>query len=153
IAAELRARGIEVPDAPLRLDSYGDSPELSAELLELIRSGRKRAGASLLWAYAYEDEPLPAVGQVEVVLDHRAEPALLTRVTAVEVLPFQEVSAAYAAREGEGDCSLAYWRESHWAFFTRECARIGREPTVEMPVVCVDFELLAVVDGSSASES
>lgn len=59
-------------------------------------------------------------------------------------------SSGYAAREGEGDGSLAYWRESHWAFFSRECARIGREPAPDMPVVCAEFELLAVVDEDPA---
>ena len=47
--------------------------------------------------------------------------------------------------EGEGDGSLAYWRDAHWAFFSRECARIGRAPSEAMPVVCSVFEVLAIV--------
>ena len=49
------------------------------------------------------------------------------------------------AIEGEGDGSLAYWCEGHWAFFTRECQRIGRVPVETMPMVCTVFELLAVL--------
>lgn len=36
IASGRGARGIELSDAPLRLDSYGDSPELCAELLTAV---------------------------------------------------------------------------------------------------------------------
>lgn len=49
------------------------------------------------------------------------------------------------AIEGEGDGSLAYRREVHWVFFTRECQRIGRVPVETMPMVCTVFELLAVL--------
>jgi uncharacterized protein YhfF len=59
------------------------------------------------------------------------------------VLPFDEVTAEYAAIEGEGDGSLAYWREAHRAFFGRECERIGRQPVDSMPVVCSIFEVVA----------
>jgi uncharacterized protein YhfF len=65
-------------------------------------------------------------------------------------VPFSGVSAAFAAREGEGDGSLEYWRTAHWAFFSRECRRIGREPIESMPVVCCSFEVLTEVPSSYA---
>ncbi len=73
------------------------------------------------------------------------EPALITRLTEVSVVPFGEVTAEYAAIEGEGDGSLEYWRRGHWAFFTRECHLLGREPLETMPVVCCVFEVLALL--------
>lgn len=146
VVSTLRARGIDLPPGPVRVDGYGDSPELSASLLALIRQGRKRAGTSLLWAVEAEGETLPEVGQIEIVVDHRNEPALITRITQVQVLPYDQVTAEYAAIEGEGDGSLEYWRDAHWAFFTRECQRIGRESSQTMPVVCCVFELLMSVD-------
>ncbi len=145
VIAALLARGVALPEGRVRLDSYGDSDALSVELLELIRRGRKRAGASLLWAYEAENEPLPEAGDIEVVLDHRNEPALIARVIRVEIVPFSEVTAEYAAIEGEGDGSLEYWRRGHWAFFSRECQRLGREPASEMPVVCSVFEVVQVL--------
>ena len=76
---------------------------------------------------------------IEIVVDHRNEPALITRITQVQVLPYGEVTAEYAAIEGEGDGSLAYWREAHWAFFSRECRRLGREPTLsKLPLSRID---------------
>lgn len=147
--AKLRAFGIELPSGPVRVDGYGDSAELSASLLALIRQGRKRAGTSLLWAVEADGESIPVDGQIEIVVDHRNEPALVTRITRVEVVPYCEVSAEYAAIEGEGDGSLEYWRRAHWAFFSRECKRVGREPSETMPVVCSVFELLSVVPAST----
>jgi uncharacterized protein YhfF len=150
LLARLASAGIVVPPGPVRADGYGDSPELSEELIELIRSGPKRAGTGLLWAIEEDGESLPQVGDIEIVVNHQFEPALVTRITTVEILPFNQVSAEYAATEGEGDGSLEYWRQGHWPFFSRECARIGREPSQEMPVVCSVFELLAVVPRSAA---
>lgn len=100
---------------------------------------------SLLWGVEVDGEELPRPGDLEIVTDFEGAPVLVTRTVTVEVLPFAEVSAAYAAIEGEGDGSLARWRAGHWAFFTRECARIGRQPSEDMPVVCSTFELLAEV--------
>jgi uncharacterized protein YhfF len=150
LLAKLASAGILVPPGPVRADGYGDSPELSEELIELIRSGPKRAGTGLLWAIEEDGESLPQVGDIEIVVDHQFEPALVTRITSVDVLPFNQVPAEYAAVEGEGDGSLKYWRQGHWRFFSRECARIGREPSQEMPVVCSVFEVLAVVPRSAA---
>lgn len=150
VLAKLAARGIAVPPGRVGLDTFGDSPELSRELVDLIRDGRKRAGTSLLWAHEHEDEPLPEVGDVDIVVDHEGEPAAVTRVVRVQVVPFEQVDAAYAALEGEGDGSLAHWRAAHWHFFGRECARMGRAPTEDMPVVCCVFEVLAVVPEARA---
>lgn len=86
---------------------------------------------------------MPQAGDIEIVVDHLFNPVLLTRLTRVAVVAFNEVSAKYAATEGEGDGSLEHWREGHWRFFSRECARIGRIPSQDMPVVCNEFELLA----------
>jgi uncharacterized protein YhfF len=145
VLAKLAAVGIDVPPGRVGLDTYGDSSELSRELVALIRDGRKRAGTSLLWSHEHEDEPLPEVGDVDVVVDHEGEPVAVTCVVSVRVAAFEEVDADYAALEGEGDGSLAHWRAAHWDVFGRECARIGRVPAKDMPVVCCAFELLAVV--------
>ncbi|MBN8510083.1 MAG: ASCH domain-containing protein [Burkholderiales bacterium] len=147
---KLAAAGVQVPAGPVRADGYGDSAELSNELIELIRTGPKRAGTSLLWAMEIDGDAMPRVGDLEIVVDHNHEPVLLTRITRVDVLPFNEVSAEYAAIEGEGDGSLEYWRQGHWRFFSRECARVGLEPKPDMPVVCSVFELLAAVPRGAA---
>jgi uncharacterized protein YhfF len=150
LVAKLRARGIVLPPGPVRADGYGDSPELSESLLALIREGRKRAGTSLLWSIEAENGAIPRVGEIEIVVDHRNEPSLITSITRVEVLAFSQVTPEYAAIEGEGDGSLEYWREAHWAYFSRECKRIGREPSLSMPVVCTVFEVLNLLPHETA---
>jgi uncharacterized protein YhfF len=120
---------------------------------ELERPTAPRAGTSLLWAHEVEGEALPEVGDIDVVVDHEGEPVAVTRVTSVFVAPFGEVDADHAALEGGGDGSLAHWRAAHWDVFGRECARIGRVPAEDMPVVCCAFELLAVVPASEAGRA
>ena len=147
VLAQLKAAQVTIPPGRVRIDRYGDSEALCEELLALIRSGRKRAGTSLLWGVVADGEELPRVGDIEVVLNFRDEPVLITRVVETEVVPYSSVTARYATIEGEGDGSLSYWRQGHWAFFSRECARIGRQPSENMPVVCSVFELLCEVPG------
>ncbi len=142
----LQQRGIAPPMGNRRVGGFGDSAELSMELLALIRSGKKRGGACLLWSYQAENEALPVVGDIEIVLDHLNEPALITRIVKVEAKPFIEVGADFAATEGEGDGSLEYWRQEHWRYFSRECVRLGREPTQSMIVICTTFEVLQVFE-------
>jgi uncharacterized protein YhfF len=148
LVADLVRRGVVLPPGDIRVDAYGDTADLSRELLNLIVRGKKRAGTSLLWAVEADDECLPRAGDIEIVVDHRNVPALITRITRVDVVAFDEVDAEYASAEGEGDGSLNHWRRSHWEFFSRECARIGRVPESHMPVVCSFFELLNVVSAA-----
>jgi uncharacterized protein YhfF len=144
VLAMLAQRGITLPPGNPRVGAFGDSAELSEELLDLICGGKKRGGACLVWSYEAEAEALPQAGDIEIVLDHLNRPALICRTTRVEIKPFGEVGADFAAveGEGEGDGSLEYWRREHWKYFTRECARLGRTPTESMLVVCETFEVL-----------
>ncbi len=122
---------------------YFDVNEASAnELAALVLAGRKRATASLLWAYEHDQEPLPKPGDLSIVTDYGGTPLCVIETTAVEVTPFEDVGAEFAATEGEGDGSLAYWRDVHDVYFAGECARIGRTPTPDMPVICERFRVI-----------
>ncbi len=124
------------------VDSFGDTAELRESLGALVLAGVKTATCSALWAWEAEGAPLPQVGQHTVVLDANEQPLCIIETTEVEIRPFAEVDAEFAAAEGEGDCSLEYWRRGHWRFFTRSLATIGRVPTGEMPLVCERFRLV-----------
>jgi uncharacterized protein YhfF len=142
LVLRLAEQGITLPPGPVRVERYGDSADLVRELTALIGSGRKRAGTGLLWAYEYDGETVAKAGDIEIVVNELGNPAVVTRILSTQVIAFSEVTAAYAAMEGESDGSLEYWRKGHWDFFTRECTRIGREPTQSMPVVCITFKVL-----------
>jgi uncharacterized protein YhfF len=66
----------------------------------------------------------------------------VTETVGVEIVAFNAVTAEFAAVEGEGDGSLAFWRRVHEEFFARDCARLQRVPQADMPVVCERFEVV-----------
>ena len=115
---------------------------MADELGGLVCQGVKTATASLVWVYEAEQEPLPKVGDYSVILDGREQPMCIIRTTKLDIVPFDEVDAEQAYQEGEGDRSLAFWREVHWRFFSRECAQIGKQPDQKMPILCERFELV-----------
>jgi uncharacterized protein YhfF len=138
----LASRGTPLPVGVISIDHFGDSPELSADLLALIASGKKRGGASLHAAYAIEKLPVPQVGEIRIVLDFNDKPVFVTRNTAVDIVPFNAVGADFAACEGEGDGSLAYWRQAHLDYFTRNSPELGLVFSEDMLIVCERFEVL-----------
>jgi uncharacterized protein YhfF len=117
--------------------NQADADELGA----LALAGVKTATASLRMAYR-SDEPLPQVGGLSIITDWVGAPLLLVETSEMEILPFGEVGARQAYDEGEGDRSLAYWREVHWRIFSEEARGVGREPSEDMAVICEHFKVL-----------
>jgi uncharacterized protein YhfF len=54
---------------------------------------------------------------------------------------FEEIDAAFAHDEGEGDCSLDGWRRMHKAYFTRR-----GEFSPDMELYCERFRLVEVLE-------
>src|SRR3954451_2115798 len=79
---------------------FGETPELQTELALLVRDGPKRATAGLLAEYEQEQEPLPEVGDINVVLDGEGQPVCVIRTTSVEVRRFGDVDEEFAYTEG-----------------------------------------------------
>jgi len=121
---------------------FCDTEALANSLGRLALAGTKRATTGLLWSYEAENEALPKVGQLSIVTDFAGVPMCVIEAVAVDVVAFGDVTEAYARREGEGDKSLRYWLDAHWRFFVCECAQLDREPTLQMPVVCEEFEVV-----------
>lgn len=133
--------------SPVRGEQYdagifGDSAGLANELGALIVKGIKTATCSALWEWEAEGESIREVGHKSIVLDGDSQPLCIIETTEVQVRPYDEVDAQFAYEEGEGDRSLAYWREAHWRYFSRVLAKIGREPAVDMPLVCERFRVI-----------
>jgi len=120
--------------------SFGATPEQADELLELVLDGTKTATASAEWDYEAEEAPLPAVGDLSIVLDSQGRPRALLETTAVEVRAFDEVDAEHALLEGEGDRTLEYWRRVHQDFFSAHASH-DRGFSPQMPVVLERFAL------------
>ncbi|MEH0168466.1 ASCH domain-containing protein [Paucibacter sp. JuS9] len=121
---------------------FGDSEELANELAALVLRGVKRATAASVWSCEGEGKRLPVPGDLSIVTNWAGSPLCIIETEAVELVPFNEVSAEFAATEGEGDGSLSFWREAHRQYFTRECSRAGRQFSEDMLVACERFKLV-----------
>jgi uncharacterized protein YhfF len=125
-----------VPEAyrSLRSFAFGDSPALADELLELVLKGTKTATCST------EDEPNTSkAGERWIVLDGRGMPRCVIQTLEVTYRRYREVDAAFAREEGEGDRSLAYWRQAHREYFGRQ----GRF-SEDMMLMCERFRLVEI---------
>ena len=122
--------------------SFGVSPEHADELLQLVLDGTKTATSSAFEDYEAEGEPLPEVGGLSIVLDGQGHPRVLIETSEVKIIPFAEVDAEHALLEGEGDHSLAAWKEVHEEFFST----LGQPLDLMMDVVLERFRVVYVGD-------
>ncbi len=109
---------------------------------ELVRTGKKTATCSLEHWYSSEKEPMPQVGNLQVVTNWQGEPVCIIETTKVSTTPFNEVTTEFAKAEGEGDLSLTWWREAHWQFFSAECQQLQIEPSEFMLLVLERFNVV-----------
>ena len=116
--------------------------EAADKLADLVKAGIKTATCSAYDLYEAEGEDLPQPGETSVILDSADEAVCIIRTTRVYVVPFDEVTAEHAFREGEGDRSLAYWREVHESFLKEELSSIGRTFDGNTRVVCEEFKVV-----------
>lgn len=89
------------PDA---LDVNVESLDLSGQP-RLIGAGQKRGTAHMLMDFERNGISRRQVGDYWIILNDDLSPMFLVQVTDVEVTPFNEVPASWAAVEGEGDSS------------------------------------------------
>ena len=121
---------------------FGDNEEMANSLAGLVLEGTKRATAGALWSFEHEGKPLPQPGDLSVVTSWAGSPLCVIETVQVDIVPFNEVTAEFAAVEGEGDGSLEFWRLEHARAFSRECARIGRVFSESMLVACERFRVV-----------
>ena len=119
----------------------GPTEEIANELVELIRSGRKRATTSCLLSYEAYNEPLPQEGSLSIVTDWNGTPKCVIETTAVTMLPFCEVTFDICKREGEDDV-LETWQNTHSNIFAKEGRQAGYVFTWDTPVVFEDFKVI-----------
>ena len=107
-------------DVNMRHDiwKFCDGGIFADELAKLVLDGMKTATASTKLAYELAEEELPEVGTYSVILFDNDEAACIIRDVKVSVVPFDQVSAEHAYKEGEDDRSLEKWREVHRRAFT-----------------------------------
>lgn len=120
----------------LRSFAFGDGPELADELLALVLQGVKTATCST------EDEPNTSTpGEQWIVLDGQGRPRCIIETVEITYRRYCDVDAQFAFEEGEGDRSLAYWRDAHRNYFSRQ----GRFSETMM-LMCERFRLVESFD-------
>ena len=113
---------------------------VDADLLaDLVLKGEKTATASAYDLYEVDNEPLPREGTFDIILDSQNQAVCIVEITKVSVQPFNQVSAQHAFKEGEGDKSLAYWRQVHEACFAEWLREAGLTFTPNSKVVLEEF--------------
>ena len=138
---ERRAEDATLPPQVPEAWPFGATPAHADELLALVLTGIKTGTASAVWEYEDGDEPMPQGGELSIILDGSGEPRAVIRTTALEIVPFDRVSAVHAHSEGEGDRTLASWREAHERYWRRYSGS-PRGFAPDMPILCERFELL-----------
>lgn len=109
--------------------------------VNLVLAGIKRATASALASYQEDCEPVPASGKLTIITNWAGEAKALIRTHTVTICRFGDVSPDFAALEGEGDGTLAWWRETHRVFWERSLPMHIIDD--DLLVVCEEFELIA----------
>ena len=132
----------DVPQQDYDVCRFGSSPAMGDELLALVLTGPKRATAYLLRDVQIGGEKMSRVGGHVVVLDGVDRPRAIWRTRTVEVKPLNEVDAAFAWDEGEGDRTRADWLAMHVRYFTARAKAEGFAFDESMPAV---FERFALV--------
>lgn len=115
---------------------FGDGPELSAQLIALVRSGRKTATCGALRDFQEGGEAMPVVGRRDIALNWDGSPALVIETLEVTITRYCDVTEVFALAEGENE-DLAGWQRDHRAFFERNG---GFDP--EMELVCERFRVI-----------
>lgn len=121
--------------------AFGATAEHADELLGLVLDGTKTATSCAVWDLEAEQEPVPQVGAMSIVIDSTGRPRAALVTTEVAVVPFDQVDGEHAYREGEGDRTLEHWRAVHQRFFTEHAVH-DRGFSTDMPVVMERFRVL-----------
>ncbi|MEM5583735.1 ASCH domain-containing protein [Roseibium sp. AS2] len=115
---------------------FGDSRELSDQLIALVRSGTKTATCGALRDFQDGGDAMPVAGRRDIALNWDGSPALVIETLEVTVTRYCDVTEDFARAEGENE-DLAGWRRDHQAFFARNG---GFDPVMEL--VCERFRIV-----------
>lgn len=115
---------------------FGDCPQMADELGKLVLNGIKTATCT-----RYNGENILKDAGLSIILDSSENPLCIIETYEITVRRYCDIGEEFAAAEGEGDFSLAYWRKAHWQFFSNE-ANIGLEVSEDMLLICERFRVI-----------
>lgn len=89
-----------------------------------------------------EGEELPYLGMYNVILFDNDEAACIIQDVKFSIVPFHQVSAEHAYKEGEDDRSLKIWREIHIRAFTPDYKTAGLDFDENGDCVLEEFKVV-----------
>lgn len=91
-----RIRIPNLPDEIPEVWAFGATAEQAVDLLALVLDGTKTGTASALWDIAADGESVPEAGGLSIILDGQDRPSALIETTAIDIVPFSEVTSEHA---------------------------------------------------------
>ena len=137
--SEYRRAHPTVPDEPLVVEVFGDTPALADELIAFVVDGPKRATASMVADVQAAGDDLPPIGGHWIAADGSGAPRAVLRTVELRLGPLSSVDERFAWDEGEGDRTRAWWLDAHTRYFRRTFARLGLDFHPDIDVVFERF--------------
>jgi uncharacterized protein YhfF len=133
-----RQNNIEYTD----IFSFGSNPEMANRLSALVVEGKKKATTTLYKLFDYDNEKFPEKGSISIIVNGYDEPVAIIKDIEIKIVPFKDITEEDAKTEGEGDCSLKYWRDAHTEYFKEECEKNKINFSEDMLVIFEIFETI-----------
>lgn len=122
--------------------SIGDSPQSADIGADLILRSEKTATSSLLWEYEAENAKLPAVGDLNIVMNGCNQPVCVVETIWIVIQALSRADAQFAQDYGEWDGTLQTWHEKMWRYYCNQCKALDRQPDPDMPLVFERFKVI-----------
>lgn len=126
----------------VKVRTFGGSAAMANVIVPLILTGQKTGTFALASEFESDPAAAPRVGDDYVVTWFEGPPALLYRVTEVQLVPFEGISDEHVQVEGPNARNVEAWRRIHWDYWGGMLRRQGREPSMTMPVIFHRFKVL-----------
>jgi len=123
------------------VDHFCHEKEPADRLYRLALDGIKRATAASVAVCKHYDEPILKPGDLSILTNFDETECCVIRTVRSTIKKFSEISEEDAFIEGEGDRSLAYWRQAHQGFFRDELAELGLGFSEDIEVVFEEFRV------------
>ena len=125
----------------------GADTDSTLAILRHIVSGDKTGTVSLPEVVEKTGQPVPSVGDAVVLIEFDGTPAVVVRITAIDIVPYGEIGAAHTALDGPRVRELEVWKPLHKRYFDMLLGQHGLHCTAQTPIAFESFELVYVRKG------
>jgi uncharacterized protein YhfF len=114
----------------------------TASILEHVRRGDKTGSVTVPQVVEYNGQDQSRVGDAVVLITFDGTPAVLVRITHVDVVAFGDVKEQHTALDGPGVRAIDIWKPLHEGYFNMLLAPQELVCDATTPIACETFELL-----------